>query len=315
MASKYESILRYCKVITSKPNFKTNFFFLDEHCRMMMINAAKLPTVPFVIDHLMKQDEVWIFVDLEKTEHIRVFSYDVVNAEKNIFTNEKEMVLIFSILEDHILNFLIANIQFLCEHTNPVLEVEKLSTQDLCRTPYRSKDVENYRERQRGSYPAAGSSSYPYTNYNYNNSWSHMDFKEREDILNPLYDLVKNYRTGQAIDYIDQKFPDLFKQDKASLINSIFRLVVLEKLDVSTMLALVRVSHGLDEKFYDRKEFVRKIKQLLEKLRPAWADWLFDTTTIVPVLSTEEKEEEEEVEEAGQLEETGLLSCEELIKV
>jgi hypothetical protein len=291
MSSKYESILHHCKVITSKPSFKTNFFFLDEHCRMMMIDANRIVNVPFTMDFMMKKDRCWIFVDLENTLKVRVYSYNVSDESKNLFTDEAEMALPFSSLEDQILKFLSVNLPHLCEHVNPTLELEKLVKQDLCRSPYSTEN--NYRPRHRVEpyYQSSGShSSYHDTSFNWNN-----EYREREDLLNPLYDLIKNFKTGNAIDYIDQKFPAVLQnKDKVSLVNSIFRMIAMEKLDVMTMLAIVRVSYGTDDLFFERKDFIKKVKQHLEKLRASRADRLFNSAK-PPIQEEIEEEEDEQV--------------------
>jgi hypothetical protein len=151
-------------------------------------------------------------------------------------------------------------------------------------TPYKTHTpIANY---SRNAPPANNNVRNPTANYpashignNYNSaytpppySYGTSAYKEREAFYDKINLSLKENRTSQAIDQINDHITAMCKDKKFDELDYLIKMVVFDKLNIPTMLGILSATQGADHVLKERKDFYNKVKTHITKIKPSRVD-------------------------------------------
>lgn len=257
----FDRIVKWAKVISSKPNYKCDFFYIHSNGRLMIIDAHRLSNAPeILLNKIRSKKRAYIFVETSDNVKVKYFAFN--QDENENFTEETEGYLDFDVMIDCVLSFLEKNINFICEFEEPFAKFTEMNSSNAIRN--NSSNQEQYGRR----YDSHTSSS---TNYQTTSTAiTKYDFsyiRERDKFLDNIYYFIKLGRSAEIIDYIydfiNLKVKSNEKTDQ-DLLLYLFKSISFDKLNFIISRELIRATSKLDPQPEDRNQFIYKYNNILK---------------------------------------------------
>jgi hypothetical protein len=290
MISKLELIKNYIDYIKRKPR-EMKWFFLDsDKPRAFVVSGHRLKLLPLEYAKLYRNEEFFVHVNVDD-QKVMYCAWDETfstGAGVEEHTNQSEGQMEWNKVEEIICNFLTVSMKELTTANTPFADMGKLRApppySEMGHKPQAGYGIGGGEKSDR-----YGTHSQP-TTYGPTHLRSHADnhysdyyadhkpdytygsteYKEREAFTNKITAYMKEGRTTIAIDTIVDTFDKLNQEKRYSMMDNIIGSLNLygwDKLNVPTMLALLRSSRVASNELKKRKEFTDKVKTHLTKLR------------------------------------------------
>jgi hypothetical protein len=294
MHNKLDLIKNYIDYIKRKPK-EMKWFFLDsEKPRSFVVSGHRLKLLPLEYAIQYQKEEFYVHVNPDE-QKVMFCAWDenyveAKHTEEHI--NQSEGFMEWDKVEEIICNFLSNSMRELTTATTPFSDMGKLRapppysemghkpkpgfgigggeeaekygthTQPTTYgpTPLRRSD-DKYCENHYADYYSAHRTDYVFGS---------PEYKEKEAFTNKLTSYMKEGRTTTAIDTIVDTFDKLNQEKRYTMMDSILGSLNTfgwDKLNVPTMLALLRSSRVATDELKKRKEFSEKVKSHIAKLR------------------------------------------------
>jgi hypothetical protein len=267
---KHKVILQLVKLVNKKPNPNCDYFYLSANERSMIIDLDHMENLTPTLAQLSKLDKKYLFVDILNPKILRYYGFNI-DPETQNFADEKEGEIFFSLVEDSLLKFFEENILEISKFDTPYSELyeslEKESTPSKVssmQTTYSNPPCQQYNRPVRDLIGTGY--DWRENNPTYKNFGSSV-YKDREAFQDAVYALVKNNKTGEAVDYINDFMSNKNKEDK-ELLNSIFRFISLDKMDLLSGMALIKSTENMKYFISERNDLIDKYKGLAYKASP-----------------------------------------------
>lgn len=286
MSDFYTKILGYLDYIKRKPK-ESKFFYFDKG-RSFIVDGNKLKLLPLAYAKHYQKNEFYVHVDTDKKQ-IMYYSYDVSDMIADTHTNGEEGFFDWEQVESCVYNFLTLHMKELTDASLPYTDIAKgtsepstsFSGSNSSSSNGNGKNFSNgyqgYSNHGHG-YHNTNHNSNNYSGNNYNSNYypkyGTEDYKEREAFNEKLTALLKDNKTSNAIDHIQTSLEKMFKNKKFQNVDSILRLMSIEKFNLPIMMTILDVTRGADHVLKERKDFYNKVKTQLTKIKitPARAD-------------------------------------------
>lgn len=284
----FDSIVKWAKLINEKPNYSSTYFFLSDNAKAMIIDLSRMKEMPNALKRLKEKEKAYLFIDLTDEKSVRYYAHDIQSnvGASPVYINETEGELLFSVVENDVLSFIEENISDLTNHKMPLTRLVEMNEKDYNKVwgsrPTQNPQSSNYNRDdshiktnvqnpygvptggtpyQHSAWPAFESKSFPLSSY-----------KEREQFIEAIYSAVKYGKTANAVDHI-YEFISNKKEDK-EMLNSIFRFISLDKLDIISLKELLKATSPIKEELSERESIFKKFKDIVTKTRPKMAESL-----------------------------------------
>lgn len=271
----FDRIVKWARVINEKPNFNCTHFFLQDNEKAMIIDLSRMPEVPKVLEKLKEKEKAYLFIDLNNSKFVRYYAHDIQDGT-SVFVNEVEGEILFSAVEKQILSYIEDNISEITNHKTPITRLVEMNEKDYDK----NKSIIHSHPIQQST----NHSHYNRTNHNnlygvhfggesqqHSNVWQ-STYKEREQFMDSLYAFVKQGKTASAVDLIHDFISN--KKEDSEILNAVFRLISVEKLDVISLKELLIATKSMKNELGERGSIVAKFKNIVNKARPQKADYL-----------------------------------------
>ena len=265
-------IYRWLNLINKKPNQNCKFFWLGENEKAIIIDLEMMPTLLMRLVQLDKCEKKFLFVDMFAPKNVRFFGFDIDGKSRELVNEVKGHIPFFE-AEDALFTFLEDHAAELSKWHKPYTSIldeeisrEKSHTNIMGPGPLTPEIGKKCSSAQTVNYPYTSQPSI--NNYSSYNS----SYKEREDFIDKLYFLVKCGRSSLAIDYVNSFLEE--KVEDKDLVNAIYKMIVIDKLDLFVARQLLLSTNEKKDLFSDRKIFAEKFKEFSKRVsKPRGVDY------------------------------------------
>jgi hypothetical protein len=254
--SNYQKILNYISFIEQNPN-KTVKYFTFDNGKKFIIDGNKLKLLPLVYGTHCSKDEFWVHVN-PSDKQVMFYSYDIEDYSTGRHIREEQGFFEWDKVEDSIYNFIVLNIE------------------ELATSPMPHSKIVDPKASYSGTPPVHSNShtnTYVPPVYN-NNGFNHYGspaYKAREAFFDKIIALLKENHTSSAMDFISDTIDGMCKEKRFEELDTWLRMINFDKLNVPTMLGILRTTRGADHVLRERKEFFDKVKNYITRIKPARA--------------------------------------------
>ena len=239
----YSDIKSWLKVINT--NKKRSKIFYAEGDDEFIADGKLFKMIPTEYCKYATFDEFYLHVNV-KTKEILFQAWNIENFDELRRSAIESGVLDWEKMEFSVLTFITTNIS-------------KLS--------YTSAALKNYPSSSHNSvtthttYPQQYSPPYksPISTYN------EGDYKEREAIREKFAALIKQNKTGLAIEHIESAIIKMCESKKFSGLDLFLTALPVENMNIPAMFSILKVTRGADHILRDRRSFFVKVKSRLSK--------------------------------------------------
>jgi hypothetical protein len=250
----FDKIKNYLAMIKRSPSRGIKYFFLDSGENQFIVNGDKLMLLPLELAKLKSKDEFWLHVDATE-KVILYYAYDIEDYETAKEANEERGNYPWDKVESSIYNFLTINIEELTKTLYPHTNVKNPITDTQTRI---SETVK----------PSIAN------NYNYQSPYNHTyvgspEYKAREAFYDKMESLRKSNHTSAALDYASATITTMCNDKRLPELDRWIDLISLEKLNVITMLGILRYTKDIEIK--SRNTFLTKVAAYITKIKPSRA--------------------------------------------
>jgi hypothetical protein len=274
----FDRIVKWAKLINAKPNLNCTHFYLSENEKTMIIDLTRMTTMPPPLKALGEKEKSYLFVDLNNRKSVRYYAYDI--SPKNFsFVGEKDGEILMSAVEDDILRYIEDNISELTNEIAPMSKLVAMNKGDFQKLlppvqqpTQRSYDTQGYHRSTNPNYPYTSSSSHNNWAGTPNNAYG-ASYKERELFCDTIYALVKQGKTGSAVDHI-REYVNKKDLDKDTL-NIILKFIIIDKMDIISLKELIILTEPFKDSLNERSTIIAKFQAMVNKAKPQKAKSLF----------------------------------------
>lgn len=256
-----QRIINYVDLILRKPKRDVKFFSFDsESGKSFIVDGSRIKLLPLEYHKYYTRDEFFIHID-PIGKNAMFYAYDIEDYSTGKHVHEDEGFFKWEDIEQNIYNFFVLHIKELTDIIAPYLEVQ---------------DSKPSHTQIPGSYSSMNSnnnhSGFNYNNQSYNTTgYGSPAYKEREAFYDKLWALLKDNKTSQAMDYIGAHITQMCADKKFEDLDSIFRLINFDKLNIPTMIGMLDCTKDSYASLKERKDFFNKVKTHITKIKPTRA--------------------------------------------
>ena len=281
MPNRLDLIKDYIDYIKRSPKEMKWFFIDNKHPRAFVMSGHRLKLLPLEYAKYYNSEEFYVHVNVDNQD-VMYCAWDesfVAHIGGEEHTNQSEGHMDWHKVEDTICNFLTTNMKELTTATTPFADMAKL------RTPYSEmgkipgtgdgeiSDRSNYRPMhgpmQHRTVDRAPTEKTDNVYYSYKPDFAYgsAEYKERDAFVNQITSFMKDGKTTSAIESISDTFEHLNNEKRFTMMDSILTNLTFDKLNIPTIIALLRKTREADVDLKKRKDFSEKVKTHLVKIR------------------------------------------------
>src|ERR1019366_2016773 len=239
----YSDIKSWLKVINT--NKKRSKIFYAEGDDEFIADGKLFKMIPTEYCKYATFDEFYLHVNV-KTKEILFQAWNIENFDELRRSAIESGVLDWEKMEFSVLTFITTNISKL-SYTSSALKSHSSSSHNPVTT--------------HTTYPQQYSPPYKPPVSLYNES----EYKEREAIREKFAALIKQNRTGLAIEQIESAIIKMCESKKFSGLDLFLTALPVENMNIPAMFSILKVTRGADHILRDRRSFFEKVKSRLSK--------------------------------------------------
>ena len=239
----YSDIKSWLKVINT--NKKRSKIFYAEGDDEFIADGKLFKMIPTEYCKYATFDEFYLHVNV-KTKEILFQAWNIENFDELRRSAIESGVLDWEKMEFSVLTFITTNISKL-SYTSSALKSHSSSSHNPVTT--------------HTTYPQQYSPPYKPPVSLYNES----EYKEREAIREKFAALIKQNKTGLAIEHIESAIIKMCESKKFSGLDLFLTALPVENMNIPAMFSILKVTRGADHILRDRRSFFEKVKSRLSK--------------------------------------------------
>jgi hypothetical protein len=279
----YLRITKFLRYITQFPIATFPTYFINKDECVCIVRADRLSSLPTTVSKYTQCDEFWIQFDADN-KIATYYAFDIKDYTSGEIENEQRGEIGWDKIETQFFHFLATNLKELTCSSQPYSDLGGDNIKQLpgssilaptayCPIP-RNEDPDSHWRNENwghGDYHRRGAhtaSQAPFYGPHHNPTpvYSHEEYKERSAFTDKVEGYAKQHQTSLAIDFIHKSVPELVRDNKQALLDSILRFILIDRLNLPIMASLIEATKGLD-KSRGREEFIEKYKAYIGKIR------------------------------------------------
>ncbi len=256
----HEQILKWVNLVQRKPRKDGVDYFQFEDGKKFIVNGNRLKLLPEAYNQLKKLDQFYVHID-PVGKLVMYYGYDIADYASGRKENETDGYMNWSDVENNILTFFLVNIRELTDVLSPYTEVTGTNQEH------------SYPRSHHGQFgPHLPPTQYPH--HNAYQPYDHTSYKERDSFYEKLWGHLKDNKTTKAVDHIYETFDKMIEDNKTDNLDTMLRTIAFDKLNIPTMLTILRASKDKPGLLTSRKDFLDKVKTYLGKIKPVRTEML-----------------------------------------
>jgi hypothetical protein len=240
MIQAIDQISKCLRLIKVAPR-DNEFFYVEDDTNSCLIDGKMIKMLPSEYNKYSKFDEFWIHIDADNRT-INFVVYNIADFITNSHKDEERGILEWNKMLIPIATFFVANLQLLCS------AIATINSNTSATTSHGS-NMTNDAETRFGSKTPT---QYPYYKTPHDTSAWEASYKERNTIKERFEALIKENKTGAAIEFINIAINKMCDEKKFSSLD-LLMFALPDTMNMPTMIAILKATAGADHLMKDRK--------------------------------------------------------------
>jgi hypothetical protein len=243
---EYSDIKAWLKVIAS--NKKRSKIFYAESEDAFIADGKLFKMLPAEYSKYATFDEFYVHVNV-KNKEVLYHAWNIENFDELRRSTIEDGVFEWGKVESVILSFLTTNITKLSYSASTVSQGTSASAGSHNST------------RTHTQFPQQYGPPYKPSSYSYNEA----DYKERDAARDKFVALIKQNKTGAAVELVQETIIKLCEAKKFGSLDLFIISLPVETMNIPSMLSVLKATRGADHLLKDRRPFFVKVKERMSK--------------------------------------------------